>query len=532
LPRAAQWLRSWRTRIWLRFRDTSLRTALGGGGTVDARTPGMSKRLIIIGGGLSGLSAGCYAQACGFRTTIVEHNLALGGVCQSWTRGAYTIDGCIHWLTGGPFDRLYRELGVFPRVSTHTLSTWIGYQNARSGFSIALDRDADGFERALLAAAPEDAEEIARVMRGIRHLPDISPPIEQPAELITLRQGLGKLWEMRGDLPDFLHFRKPVGEWARASLRSPTLQRLFAQLMPEGTPTMFLLFTLGYLARGWLSRPDGGSGVFRDALVEAYRERGGEALLHATVDEILVEAGRVVGVRLADGSILEGDAVISTASTPETTLRLLGGRYGADELRRRLAHWKLFEPIVLCSFGVSAPLDQIKPTLLLDELAPFELGGRSDDKLYLRIFNDDPTLAPAGHSVVQAMIPTTYEWWAKQGSAYSDAKDQAAERIRERIQEYLPAMRGHVEVTDIATPLTYWRMARSWRGAYEGWMPSSESFGGHVRKTLPGLHGLYLAGQWVEPGGGVPLALLSGRQVIQLLCSESQTTFVAPVRAG
>lgn len=489
----------------------------------------MDQRVIIIGGGLSGLSAGCYARASGFRTTVIEHNLALGGVCQAWTRGPYTIDGCIHWLTGGPFNRLYRELGIYPGVSTHALSTWVGYRDERSGFALTFGRDASAFERALLEAAPEDADEIARIMRGIRHIPDLAPPIDRPAELMSIRDGLAQALEMRGELGTLLHFRKPVGAWAREHLRSARLQRAFTHLMPEQTPAIFLMFTLGYLARGWLSRPDGGTARFRDALVDAYRASGGEEILHTTVDEIVVDAGRVSGVRLADGTMIDADVVISTASTPETTLRLLGGRYGAEELRARLAKSKLFEPIVLASYGVAAPLEGIMPTLLLDGLVPLEIGGRTDDKLYVRIANDDPAMAPPGHTVVQAMVPTSYEWWAKRGSGYGDAKDQVGETIRARLEEHLPAMRGRVTLTDVATPLTYWHMARSWRGAYEGWMPSSESFFGHVKKTLPGLHGLYMAGQWVEPGGGVPTALMSGRQAVQLLCADTGAPFRVPV---
>ena len=63
------------------------------------------------GGGLAGLSTGCYGRVNGWRTTIVEHNLALGGVCTAWRREPYTVDGCIHWLTGGPFMKIYNELG-------------------------------------------------------------------------------------------------------------------------------------------------------------------------------------------------------------------------------------------------------------------------------------------------------------------------------------------------------------------------------------------------------------------------------------
>jgi phytoene dehydrogenase-like protein len=489
----------------------------------------MNERVVIVGGGLAGLSAGCYARASGFQTTLLEHNLSLGGVCQAWTRGPYTIDGCIHWLTGGPFDRLYRELGIYPHVSSHTLSTWVRYLDVRSGFALTFERNADAFQRSLLEAAPEDADEIARIMHGIRQIADLAPPpIDRPAELMTVRDGLAQFWAMRGELGTLAHFRKPVSQWAHEHLRSATLQRAFAKLMAGETPTLFLLFTLAYLARGWLSRPDGGTARFRDALVDAYRASGGAVILHATVDEIVVQSDRVCGVRLSDGTMIDADVVISTASTPETTFRLLGGRYGADELRARLAKWKTFEPIVLASYGVSAPLDDVPPTLLLDGLHPFEAGGRTEDKLYVRIANDDPAMAPPGHTVVQAMVPTSYEWWARRGAGYVDAKDQVADSIRARLEECLPAMKGQVTLTDVATPLTYWNMARSWRGAYEGWMPNSESFFGHVQKKLPGLHGLYLAGQWVEPGGGVPTALMSGRQAVQLICAGAHAPFRAP----
>ena len=49
---------------------------------------------------------------------------------------------------------------------------------------------------------------------------------------------------------------------------------------------------------------------------------------------------------------------------------------------------------------------------------------RPVDRLTLRIYNDDPAFAPAGHTVVQVLMPTDYEWWATQGSAYGDARDR------------------------------------------------------------------------------------------------------------
>ncbi|MBK6347951.1 MAG: NAD(P)/FAD-dependent oxidoreductase [Bacteroidales bacterium] len=68
----------------------------------------MPQKVIIIGAGIAGLSTGCYLQMNGFETEIHEmHNLP-GGLCTSWIRQGYTIDGCIHWLVGSrPGNSLY-----------------------------------------------------------------------------------------------------------------------------------------------------------------------------------------------------------------------------------------------------------------------------------------------------------------------------------------------------------------------------------------------------------------------------------------
>jgi phytoene dehydrogenase-like protein len=323
-----------------------------------------------------------------------------------------------------------------------------------------------------------------------------------------------------------MHFRKTLRDYTEENLKNPRIRRLLQHLAPADGPALFLLMVLGYLERGYLTRPVGGTERFRDELIRTYERLGGESLLHATVDEVLVKDGRAVGVRLDSGALRDADVVISTSSAPETIQRLLGGRFGAAELEERLSRWKLFDPIVLASFGVEASLADVPSTLLIDHIAPLEVGGKQSDYLYVRVFNDDPAFAPPGHSVVQAMLPTTYEYWAKQGSRYGAAKDDIAERVLARLAAHIPGLAGRVRMTDVATPLTYWSMSRSWRGAFEGWMPNSDSFLGHVKKTLPGLTGFYMAGQWVEPGGGVPVALMSGRQVAQLVCNDLGRTFV------
>lgn len=484
------------------------------------------RRLVIVGGGLAGLAAGCYAQRSGFRTTIVEHNLALGGVCTAWHRGPYTVDGCIYWLVGGPFARIYEELGILPTVAMRTLETWSTYRDARDGQTIAFTRDIDALIGRLTEVSPADAGELARVRHGVDVIGALQPPIEPP-ELASLGEIVRSFWQMRSAITSIVHFRKPLGAWADEHLHSEQLRRIFTCMLPPTVPAFFMLMVLSYLERGYLSRPVGGSGVFRDALESSYRALGGEVLLNSTVDEIVVRDHHAAGVRLADGTLVDADAVLSTSSVPETVLRLLGGRYEADATRARLAHWKLFDPIVLASFGVDVPYKNAPSLQIIDAIRPFEIGGRMNDSLNVRVFNDEPTFAPPGQTIVQVMLSTQYDWWAKRGTRYVDAKDAVAETVLTQLEPFFVGLRAAVKMTDVSTPLTYWNMTHAWNGSYEGWQPNAESMFASMKKRLAGLEGFYMAGQWVEPGGGVPTAVLSGRQAIELLCEDTHRPFVA-----
>ena len=76
----------------------------------------MPTKVIIIGAGITGLSTGCYAQMNGYDTQIFEMHDKPGGVCTTWQRKGYTIDGCLHYLTGTSpghdLHRVWQDLGA------------------------------------------------------------------------------------------------------------------------------------------------------------------------------------------------------------------------------------------------------------------------------------------------------------------------------------------------------------------------------------------------------------------------------------
>ncbi len=201
---------------------------------------------------------------------------------------------------------------------------------------------------------------------------------------------------------------------------------MFTRLVPETTLVFFLLMVLGYLEQGYLSRPAGGMAAFRDALVATYRSLGGETIVNSTVDEVVVRGDRVRSLR-----------------------------YDGDGMRKRMAEWKTFDPIVLASFGVAARFADVPSLMTIDRVPQFEADGRVNDSLMLRMCNDDPCFAPAGHTVIQALVPTDYEWWATRGAWYNAEKDALVDSMIGVLASHFPWLREPVRMTDLATPLTY-----------------------------------------------------------------------------
>ena len=85
----------------------------------------MTKKVknLVIGAGISGLTAGCYLQMNGFETQIFEKHSIPGGLCTSWKKGDYTIDGCVHWILGSDkgsgFYHMWSELLNLESIEFH-----------------------------------------------------------------------------------------------------------------------------------------------------------------------------------------------------------------------------------------------------------------------------------------------------------------------------------------------------------------------------------------------------------------------------
>lgn len=143
------------------------------------------KSIIIIGAGIAGLSAGCYGRMNGFHTRIFEMHKKPGGLCTSWKREGYTVNGCIHWLVGSSpassFFRLWEELGALRGKSIINHEEY-GRIEVEDGGKFIVYTDIDRLERHMKGIAPEDTGVIDEFIKAVRRCTGVDPPWEKAPE--------------------------------------------------------------------------------------------------------------------------------------------------------------------------------------------------------------------------------------------------------------------------------------------------------------------------------------------------------------
>jgi phytoene dehydrogenase-like protein len=500
----------------------------------------MPHSIIIIGAGLAGLSAGCYAQMNGYQTRIFELHDKPGGLCTSWTRNGYTFDGCIEWLLGSKagtdMNRMWQELGA---VQGRQFIDYAVFQRieGNDGRALSIYADLDQLEQHMKELSPADSaaiEELCNV--GRRFIPFVD--LDSPAGLID---GIKMSIRMLPFIGLMLKYGKITTEAFAARFSDPFLREAllaFADVNGgTGLPVARLMYTPAatHLRDG--GYPLGGSLEFARAIERRYLDLGGEIFYRSRVAKILTEADpsdrgdRAVGICLIDGAEHRADVVISAADGHATIFDLLEGRYVSDKVRASYAKRPIYPSWLQVSLGVARPFSDEAQTVSywLDE--PIDLGGEKIDRVDVRHFGLDPAMAPPGKSALVVRFTCDHAYWQalyQDPERYEAAKKDIALKVIDRLERRLPGIAGQIEVIDVATPMTVERYTGNWQGSRMGWLITTDVFMTAAKgmdKTLPGLTNFYMCGQWVEPGGGLPTAAGSGRGLIRLLCKQDRKKF-------
>jgi phytoene dehydrogenase-like protein len=495
-----------------------------------------ARKVVIIGGGIAGLSCGCYLQMNGIQSEILEMTALPGGLCTSWDRGPYVFDGCLRWLLGtsppSVFYQIWTELGAFAGREIMPQDEVVRVEGA-DGRAFSVQANLDRFAADCKRLAPEDGALVDELVRDARRCAWIEPPLDNPLELMTRLEKIRLGLRFMPILPVILKWKKlPLTDYLARYKNNFLREVMLALAGDERMSALVLMMVLAFRCRNNTGFVVGGSLAFAQAIADRYTGLGGTFRYNTEVVSVHVEKSRAKGVNCADGKYIPASAVVSCADGHTTIFKMLGGRYVNNSLRRLYEKGDLFPALIQVSLGINRAYPEVPQTLTLLLAQPLAVDNLTQHtRLEVSVFGADAGLCPEGKTVMTVRASSDYDFWVKlkQGNpqGYRAEKKTILREIIAILDRRFPGLAAAVEYSDLATPATFEDWTGNWQGSYEGWLPTPRTLGRRIPYTLPGLKDFYMGGHWVALGGGLPSAAISGRYVAQMICARDGKVFAA-----
>ena len=311
---------------------------------------------VIVGGGHNGLVCANYLAREGHKVIVLESRPLVGGACvteELWpgyhvSTAAYVVSLLLPEIEK---DLELRRYGY--RVLLRNPSSFTPFED---GQYLLLGPDAEENHREIGKFSQRDAEAYPRYEELLTRVAEVLEPMlnQTPPELLALpkpwrsRGMFQKMrdllhgWKLRsslkrlgGDLSEAIELltgpaRPLLDRWfesdqLKATLATDAIIGAFQSISAPGTAYVLLHHVMGFAggSRGVWGYVAGGMGALSTALARSAEAAGVEIRVDARVDEILIEDGRVRGVRLADDSLIESRCVASNLDAHQTFQRLI-----------------------------------------------------------------------------------------------------------------------------------------------------------------------------------------------------------------
>jgi phytoene desaturase len=536
----------------------------------------MSKRAIVIGSGIGGLSMALRLQSLGLETTVLERLDAPGGRAYVRKVDGFTFDmgptviTVPHFieelfalepgksglqeddfpaavrnpgplkrtgLTGGPQTSRYCE--IVPITPFYRIffadGTWFDY-----------DGDPVNTREQIRRLAPEDLE-------GYERFHDAAGAIFERGFLELGYTTFLDVSTMLKILPDLLALDavRNLFSFASKYFKSDKLRQIFSfeTLLVGGSPLRVpaIYAMIHFVEKSWgIHFVRGGTGALVNAFVRKFEDMGGRIRFGAGVEEVLVEGkggralesgllrsskGRVKGVRLENGEVLEADIVVSNGDVTNTYRKLVPkrARLWNSELRLKTLKQSMSLVVIYFGFRVDAATQNLQhhniilgpryEGLLEDIFVNHVLPKDFSQYLHLPTLTD-PSLAPPGHHAAYTLIPVPNN---ESGIDWSVKGPELVNRVLRFLEDegYIPGLSEKLVHKSFVTPDYFETTLDSAQGNAFGVEPllrQSAYFRPHNRSE--DVEGLYLVGAGTQPGAGTPSVMMSAKMTARLVAKD------------
>ena len=478
------------------------------------------KKVVIIGGGIAGLTAGVLQKA-GFQTQIYEKNALPGGQCTGWKREGYFIDNCIHWLTGtrpgSGLHELWKEIGALgDGIELHKKEMF--FSSKLNGETLTFWRDKERTRKEMLALSPEDEKEINKLIDYVSLAETMTVPVEKPFDAMNpldfIKLGMsmkemGKVMKAYGNME--------INELAMG-FKHPLIRRAITDYMPRGYQAYAFLVSYATVTGGNGDIPAGGSLKMSLRIAGKYKELGGVLHTNADVKKILLKGKNAEGILLKDDIRINADYVVCACDTNYTFQELLPETYMPKGLKEMYGNRESY-PVssgFQIAYGVDGVFEELTGTRVFS-CEPLTVGNQRVQSMSIQSYDYEPDFAPEGKMVLQSNFSQTeedYRYWESlyaDKEAYRKQKNKIAQAAVERVIMEYPFLSGKIRVIDVWSPMTYNRYCNSYKGAYMSFVVTRQAKNITVPGKIKGLDNVFLASQWQMGPGGLPTAAAMGK---------------------
>ena len=519
-------------------------------------TKSSGNNAIVLGAGHNGLICSTLLARAGFDVVLLEAMGVVGGAAETreFAEG-FRTSGCanfVHQLAPQVYKELKLEKYGFSlaesQVDTITLrldgAPIVASSAGISGVSNQDDENYQEFSRLMT--------KFAKLLATYMGKP---PPLLVSGSLrdnLTLAQlGLDIRRLGKADMREFMrmigiNIYDVLNEFFLSDLLKGGLALdavLGTQLGPRSPNTVltYLYRLIGNFQDGsyGIVQPKGGSGALADVLERAARDAGVDIRTKSPAKNIIVEHGKVTGVKLTTGEVIRSLRVVSSVDPKTTILSLVGARHCETGFVKRIHHIRANGTASRLNLALTGlpefnhidakQLGQrllIAPSMDYVERAfnPSKYGECSPQpvmEIAVPTVND-PDLAPPGQHVLSATVQ--FSPYQLKGGWGTDKKQRFAEIIFDVLDQYAPELRRQVLTTELLSPLDLEHRYGMHGGHWHHGELTLDQFlfvrpvAGAAQYRTP-IDGLYFCGAGAHPGGG--LSGLPGRNAAQVITKEA-----------
>ena len=494
-----------------------------------------SKQIIIVGAGPGGLCAGMLLSQRGFKVTIFDKNLEVGGRNRAIRMDGFTFDtGPTFLLMKGVLDEMFElcdrrsndylqfmRLDPMYRLVYDDRALWVysDRERMRAELQQIFQEGAEGYDRFLKNERVRFERLYPCITRDYSSLTSFLS-----LDLIRALPWLGLPKSVFSNLGHYFEQEK-----MRLAF---SFQSKYLGMSPWECPALFTM--LPYLEHDYgIYHVAGGLNRISTAMAKVIEENGGAIHSSSPVQSLVVENGCAKGVRLADGEEILGDEVIVNADFAYAMSNLIP----ADQLRKYTAD-KLKTLEYSCStFMLYLGLDQLYDlphhSIVFAGDYRTNIGNIFSEKRLSGDFSfyvqnaviSDPSLAPPGKSTLYVLVPMPNN---DSGIAWEshcqNVRDQVLDALGSRLG--LTDLRDHIECEKIITPATWERDEHVFKGAtFSLAHKFSQMLYWRPHNRFEDLHNCYLVGGGTHPGSGLPTIYESARISTNLISKKHRIPY-------